>query len=150
MTKGNEQNERNGARSPLAKKIISDAQKEVRRLIMSAGKNAEEKIQIAREENEKRKRESFEDIRRQVKVLREQRKLAGQVENIRNNINAKQQVLTEVYLEVQNSNQVKEIVKKLQDKYKPARDYDYDISMRTLIADLREEIDREVAQILYE
>jgi vacuolar-type H+-ATPase subunit E/Vma4 len=154
----------------LVQKILNDAAKEAAAMIDAAAASAEQKVAAAKIAAAERKEKAVSEAKKNLARAGEQAALAKEVENIKSKINAKQEIMSAVFDAVRSNiinakpadkraltDALTKRYAKTGDKVTPAGDgiiisnknYDIDLSLDVLLADLRGSIELEVAKMLF-
>jgi vacuolar-type H+-ATPase subunit E/Vma4 len=149
----------------LVNKIITEAKREATIMLDAAAETANRKVADAKIAAAKRKADAIESAKKDAGKRKEQAEKANEVELIKARINAKQAVMSAVFDAVKQKIDTKKVVKLLTDKYAKAGDkiitapdggiiirnknYDIDLSVDTLICELRKIIELQVAEMLF-
>jgi vacuolar-type H+-ATPase subunit E/Vma4 len=155
----------------LVKKILQNAVKEAKKLIEDAETNSLQRLADATANANERKKKALADAERKLKQRSEELTLAVEVDNIKQKINTKQAIMSQVFdgiranIEKADAAKRQKMVTALTKKYgKPAdrvspaadggiiisgKNYDIDLSLSVLLDDLRDAIELDIAKMLF-
>jgi vacuolar-type H+-ATPase subunit E/Vma4 len=155
----------------LVRKIIYNANKEAEDLLSTAAADADEKLTQAQNAADERKRKALATAEQKLRRKNEELVLAGEVENIKQKINIKQEIMQSVFdgvraaVQKANPTEQQKLLAHLRKKYGQPNDritntadggiiisnknYDIDLSLSVLLDDLREEIELDIAKMLF-
>jgi vacuolar-type H+-ATPase subunit E/Vma4 len=155
----------------LVRKIIYNANKEADEILAAAVSAADEKLNAAQTDAAERKKKALALAEQKMKQKNEELTLAGEVENIKQKINIKQEIMQSVFdgvkanIQKANPTEKQKLIAALRKKYGQANDkitntadggiivsnknYDIDLSLSVLLDDLREGIESDIAKMLF-